>query len=175
MLLISFWQVLMFLIAFLSLKQAKNEGGLGTIHGKARLKLNYMKNPSFGELQSLCQISQVCNEENQRRNLTLKKFRITFHHLRNFRSHLFTWENFASLFSLAKFSHLLFLLRNFFSSISHLRNLHVIFRYFAPTLLYFYLQIFCVIIYSLLVISWRSFKIFRISNWGVQNISLYIS
>ena len=50
MLLISFWQVLMFFIAFLSLKQAKNEGELGLIHGKARLKLNYMKNPSFGEL-----------------------------------------------------------------------------------------------------------------------------
>ena len=72
MLLISFWQVLMFLIAFCSLKQAKNEGELGIIHGKARLKLNYMKNPSFGELSSLCQINQVCKEENQRRNLTLK-------------------------------------------------------------------------------------------------------
>ena len=48
MLLISFWQVLMFLIAFLSLKQAKNEEELGIIHGKARLKLNYMKSPSFG-------------------------------------------------------------------------------------------------------------------------------
>ena len=74
MLLINFWQVLMFLIVFLSLKQAKNEGELGIIHGKARLKLNYMKNPSFGELQSLCQINQVCKEENQRRNLTLKNF-----------------------------------------------------------------------------------------------------
>ena len=50
MLLISFWKVLMFLIAFLSLKQAKNEGELGIVHGKARLKLNYMKNPSFREL-----------------------------------------------------------------------------------------------------------------------------
>ena len=74
MLLISFWQVLMFLIAFLSLKQPKNEGELGIIHAKASLKLNYMKNPSFGELQSLCQINQVCKEENQRRSLTLKNF-----------------------------------------------------------------------------------------------------
>ena len=48
MLLISFWQVLMFLIAFRSLKQAKNKGELGIVHGKARLKLNYTKNPSFG-------------------------------------------------------------------------------------------------------------------------------
>ena len=47
MLLISFWQAFVFLIAFLSLKQAKNEGELGIVHGKARLKLNYMKNPSF--------------------------------------------------------------------------------------------------------------------------------
>ena len=78
MLLISFWQVLMFLIAFWSLKQAKNEGELGIIHGKARLKLNYMKNPSFGELQSLFQINQVCKEENQRRNLTLKNFATTY-------------------------------------------------------------------------------------------------
>ena len=84
MLLISFWQVLMFLIAFLSLKQAKNEGELGIIHGKARLKLNYMKNSSFRELRSLCQINQVCKEENQRRNLTLKNFATSFHHLRNF-------------------------------------------------------------------------------------------
>ena len=75
MLLISFWQVLMFFfIAFWSLKQAKNEGELGIIHGKARLKLNYMKNPSFGELQSLFRINQVCKEENQRSNLTLKNF-----------------------------------------------------------------------------------------------------
>ena len=64
----------MFLIAFLSLKQAKNEGELDIIHGKARLKLNYMKNPSFGELRSLCQINQVCKEENQRRNLTFNNF-----------------------------------------------------------------------------------------------------
>ena len=78
MLLISFWQVLMFLIAFLSLKQAKNEGQLGIIHGKARLKLNYMKNPSFGELQRLFQINQVCKEENQRRNITLKNFATTY-------------------------------------------------------------------------------------------------
>ena len=49
MLLISFWQVLMFLIAFLSLKQAKNEEKIGIVHGKARLKLNYTKNPSFGK------------------------------------------------------------------------------------------------------------------------------
>ena len=108
----------MFLIAFLSLKQAKNEGELGIIHGKARLKLNYMKNPSFREFQSLCQISQVCNEENQRRNLTLKKFLITFHHLRNFCSHLFhlrkfritffTCEFFSSPFPLTKFLQLHF-------------------------------------------------------------------
>ena len=48
MLLISFWLILVFLIVFLSLKQAKNEEELGIIHGKARLKLNYMKSPSFG-------------------------------------------------------------------------------------------------------------------------------
>ena len=74
MLLISFWQVLMFLIVFLSLKQAKNEGELGIVHGKARLKLNYTNNPSLGELRSLCQINQVCKEENQRRNLTFNNF-----------------------------------------------------------------------------------------------------
>ena len=74
MLLISFWQVLVLLVAFLSLKQAKNEGELGIVHGKARLKLNYMKNPSFGELRSLCQINQVCKEENQRMNITLENF-----------------------------------------------------------------------------------------------------
>ena len=209
MLLIIFWQVLMFLIAFLSLKQAKNEGELVIIHGKARLKLNYMKNPSFGELQSLCQINQVCKEENQRRNLTLKNFATTcesfarqkkisqppFTNCKIFSSpfslakishHLSPLVKFSQpslslakishlLYSIAKISHFLFLLQNFSNSISDLRNLHVIFRYFAPTPLDFYLKIFYAIIYSLLVISWRHFKIFRISNWGVENISLYIS
>ena len=64
----------MFLIAFLSLKQAKNERELGLVYGKARLKPNYTKNPSLGELRSLCQINQVCKEEKQRRNLTFKNF-----------------------------------------------------------------------------------------------------
>ena len=112
MLPISLWQVLMFLIAFLSLKLAKNEGKLGIIHGKARLKLNYMKNPSFGELLSLCQINQVCKEDNQRRNLTLKNFVTTckifirqkeisqqlLFHLRNFRNSFYTCKNFATPF-----------------------------------------------------------------------------
>ena len=35
MLLINFWQVLVFLVAFWSLKQAKNEGELCVVHGKA--------------------------------------------------------------------------------------------------------------------------------------------
>ena len=167
MLLIRFWQVLMFLIAFLSLEQAKNEGELGIIHGKARLKLNYMKNPTIGELQSLCQINQVCKEENQIRNLTLKNFATTceiFAKQKEISQPLFiTCEIFATPFSLAKISQLpfsiekisqlLFLLRNFCNFISDLRNLHLIFRYFALTPLDFYLKIFCVIIYSLLVIS----------------------
>ena len=62
------------LIAFLSLKRAKNEGEVGIFHGKARLKLNYTNNPSFGELRSLFQINQVCKEENHRRNLTSSNF-----------------------------------------------------------------------------------------------------
>ena len=37
---------------------------------QSKLKLKHMKNPSFGEPRSLCQINQVCKEENQRRNLT---------------------------------------------------------------------------------------------------------
>ena len=41
---------------------------------QSKLKLNYMKNPSFVELCSLCQINQVCKEENQRRNLTSNNF-----------------------------------------------------------------------------------------------------
>ena len=41
---------------------------------QSKLKLNYMKNPSFGELRSLCQINQVCKEENQRRNLAFNNF-----------------------------------------------------------------------------------------------------
>ena len=105
MLLISFSKVLMFLIAFLSLKQAKNEGELGIIHGKVRLKLNYIKNPSFGELQTLCQINQVCKEESQRRNLTL----MNFTRQKKISQPLFTtFEIFTTSFLLAKISHLLF-------------------------------------------------------------------
>ena len=64
----------MFFIAFWSLSQAKNEGELGIVHCKARLKLNYTKNPSLGELRSLFQINQVWKEENQWRNLTFMNF-----------------------------------------------------------------------------------------------------
>ena len=81
------------------------------------------------------------------------KFHITLFHLRNFRSHLS---------QMRKFLHHLFLMQNFHNTIHYLRN--VIFRYFTPTLLDFYLKIFGVIIYSLLIISWKVFKIFRISN-----------
>ena len=88
----------MFLIAFLSLKKAKNERELGIIHDKARLKLNYMKNPSFGELQSLFQINQVCKEENQRKNLTLKNFATPCEIFPSQK------EISQSLFTLAKFS-----------------------------------------------------------------------
>ena len=76
MLLIRCWQALVFLIAFLSLKQAKNERELGLVYGKARLKLNYTNNPSFervsksfpnqssmqgGESDNEFNIQQFCN------------------------------------------------------------------------------------------------------------------
>ena len=131
MLLISFWQVLMFLIAFLSLKQAKNEGELGIIHGKARLKQNYMENPSFGELQSLCQINQVCKEENQR-NLTLKNFTTPckiFARQKEISQPLFTLAKSSQ--ARRKFRNFFSALQNFRNSISDLRNLHIIFRYFC--------------------------------------------
>ena len=41
---------------------------------QSKLKLKHMKNPSFGEPRSLCQINQVCKEENQRKNLTFNNF-----------------------------------------------------------------------------------------------------
>ena len=44
-----------------------------------------MKNPSLGELQSLCQINQVSKEENQRRNLTSKNFATHLSALQKFR------------------------------------------------------------------------------------------
>ena len=58
-------------------------------------------------------------------------FATIFYHLRNFLHLLFSIAKFSHLlFSIAKILHLLFLLINFRSSISQLRNLHVIFRYF---------------------------------------------
>ena len=137
MLLISFWQVLMVFIAFLSLKQAKNEGELGIVHGKASLKLNYMKNPSFGEFWSLFQINQVCKEENQRMNLTLKNFATPceiFTSPKEYRKACKTEEFRNPFLALRNFSQAR---RNFatpFQSckiFATLRNLPVIFRYFC--------------------------------------------
>ena len=71
-----------------------------------KLKLNYMKNPSFGELRSLCQIKQVCKEENQRRNLTFSNFAMLC-------------ETFASLAKCQKKYKLQDREQNFEESISH--------------------------------------------------------
>ena len=70
MFLISFWQVLVFLIVFFIIKTNQEWGIILYNPWQSKLKLKHMKNPSFGELRSLCQINQVCKEENQRRNLT---------------------------------------------------------------------------------------------------------
>ena len=146
MLLISFWQDLVFLIAFLSLKQAKNEGELGIVHGKARLKLNYMKNSSFRELRNLCQINQVCKEENQRRNLTFMNFTTPceiFSSLQIAQEGILQalW-NWWILQPLAKFSQAR---RNFASlaklmNFATLWNLPVIFRYFCTDFVRFLSQ-----------------------------------
>ena len=74
MLLISFWQVLVFLIAFFIIKTSQEWGRIVYNPWQSKIKLKYIKNPSFGELRSLCQINQVCKEENQRRNLTSNDF-----------------------------------------------------------------------------------------------------
>ena len=174
MLLISFWQVLMFLIAFRSLKQAKNEGKLGVVHGKARLKLNYTKNPSLGELRSLFQINQVCKEENQRRNLTFMKFASTCEIFASLwiaqegisqalwnrggisqplAKCLQARRNFTSLTKLMNFSNPCEIFATPCKIFATFWNLHVILDIFTPTPLDFYLKIFCVITYSLLVIS----------------------
>ena len=52
-----------------------------------------MKNPSLGELRSLCQINQVSKEENQRRNLTSINFASHLLDLRNFCKFLFALQN----------------------------------------------------------------------------------
>ena len=134
MLLISFWQVLMFLIAFCAIKQVKNEGELGIIHGKARLKLNYMKNPSFGRAskpfpnQSSVQgrkSEKESNTEEFRKPLrnfhkTEGNFAISFSSYEIFASQKkisqlhFSFAKFLQLhFSLAKFSQLLISLTKF--------------------------------------------------------------
>ena len=60
--------------SFFIIKTSQEWGKTFCSPWKSKLKLNYMKNPSFGELQSLYQINQVCKEENQRRNLTFNNF-----------------------------------------------------------------------------------------------------
>ena len=185
--------------SFLRIKTSQEWGRTLCSPWQSKLKLNYMKNPSFVELRSLFQINQVCKEENQRRNLTSNNFAWLceiFASLRNakrntscrtesktlenefrilceisqalkwiskplakfsqdrrkFRNYFSPLAKFSQLlFSIEKFSQLLFLLWNFCNYISHLRNNLQIF--FAPTPLDFYLKIFCVITYSLIVIS----------------------
>ena len=144
MLLISFWQVLMFLIAFRSLKQAKNERELGLVYGKARLKPNYTKNPSLGELRSLCQINQVCKGWESEKESYIREFRNPLRNIRKLAN--CPRRNFASLAKLMNFA-------TPCEIFATLWNLHVISDIFTLTPLDFYLKIFCVITYSLLVIS----------------------
>ena len=60
--------------SFLIIKTSQEWGRTLCSPWQSKLKLNYMKNPSFVELRSLFQINQVCKEENQRRNLTSNNF-----------------------------------------------------------------------------------------------------
>ena len=60
--------------SFLIIKTSQEWGRILYSPWKSKLKLKHMKNPRFGELHSLCQINQVCKEENQRRNLTSSNF-----------------------------------------------------------------------------------------------------
>ena len=75
MLLISFWQVLMFLIVFLSLKKGKNEGELGVVHGKTRLMLNYTKNLSFGRASSPLPIQSSMQGRKSEKEFNIQQLR----------------------------------------------------------------------------------------------------
>ena len=87
MFLINFWQVLVFLIAFLSLKQAKNEGELGIVHGKAGFKLNYTKNPSFRRASKpLPNQSSMQGRESEKKSNN-QQFRIACEIKRSFNSY----------------------------------------------------------------------------------------
>ena len=119
---------------------------------QSKLKLNYVKNPSYRELRSLCQINQVCKEENQRRNLTFNNFATPLWNIRKLANcprglqALQSWEEGISqalrnwewiLQPLVKFSQAC--KNNWGKGISQplakfsqaLRNLLIIFRYFC--------------------------------------------
>ena len=92
-----------------------------------------------------------------------ENFRIDIPWCKNFRTDISQCKNFHITLFQCKNFHTDFLRCKIFRT-TFLQCKNVIVRYFTPTLLDFYLKIFCVTINSLLVISWRSFKIFRISN-----------
>ena len=142
MFLISFWQVLVFLIAFFIIKTSQEWGRILCSPWQSKLKLKHMKNPSFGALCNLWQANQVCKEENKRRNLTSSNF---------------AWlcEIFAKHVKCPKGDKLQDKEQYFRKWISQaLRNQSWgKWISLAPILLDFYLEIFCVITYFLLVIS----------------------
>ena len=111
-----------------------------------------MKNPSFRELQSLCQINQVCKEENQRMNLTLKNFATPceiFVRQKEISQPLFILTKFQQ--ARRKFRNSFSVLRNFCNSISELQNLDVIVRYFCTDSVRFLPQdILCNYLFSLI-------------------------
>ena len=122
MLLISFWQVLVFLLAFLSLKQTKDEGKIGIVHGKARLKLNYTKNPSFGRASKPLPNQSSKQGRESEKESDIQQFR---NPLRNFRKIAnCPRRNFASLAKLMNFA-------TPCEIFATLRNFPVIFRYFC--------------------------------------------
>ena len=88
-----------------------------------------MKNPSLGELRSLCQFNQVSKEENQRRNLTFISFTSYLSTCKIFASSFFNLRNWWGVCiagqrakKLKEFCKFLFNLRNFWKSLLELAN-----------------------------------------------------
>ena len=77
MFLIKLWQVLVFLIAFLSPKQSKNEGELCIVYGKANGRSFTWIIQALELFSPFPKANQECKEEKQREESNMKKSKRT--------------------------------------------------------------------------------------------------
>ena len=149
MLLISFWQVLMFLIAFFIIKTSQEWGRTWYNPWKSKIESKLHEESKFWRALKPSPNQSSMQRRESKKESNTEEFRNPLRNFRktegNFTTFFPSCEVFARqreisqpLFTLAKFSQArrkfcnsFSTLRNFHNSLSDLQNLHVIFKYFS--------------------------------------------